>query len=194
MKNRLLILSLVGALGGFGFGLGLPIVVAQERDGSIDPDIKRPGNPHFFNKKTERYVVTYFDSFNGVTNNSYTVITVGNESQKDCHITIEFFNQFASSTPELLCEVTLTAAPGQYRNFCSRGLQSDIAVCNSTCSPSIDAPSGTAIISTNHTCKDLGIDAKVYYTRGSNPDELITGVSNSNIKKLGKGIFPFSPY
>ena len=145
-------------------------------------------------QEKDRYLVTYWRSVVGNQIRSATVVTVVNQSDRVCNVQVEWFpsaagNPVSISGPQLI-------SPGAAFHFCSRNVSPLIT----TCSPQVLADpalpaqgisQGKAIVSSTDVvaCSLIGVDARVYYTTGTNAagDTAVTAISNSKIVFAGEG-------
>jgi hypothetical protein len=132
---------------------------------------------------TPRYLVTYMNSQNRGRNRSATVVTVTNQSSSSCRVAVSYFKGFSTNgTP--VCSTAFAIPPDFTVDFCSRNLPGELTVCNSICAPELASDEGRAIVSS--TCKEIGVSSRVYYTTGTN-DEQLTGITDSKIVQFGQG-------
>lgn len=124
-----------------------------------------------------RYLVTYMKSRD---NRSATVVTVTNQSKATCRVRVEWQVGFSTGN---VCATTLALAPGFTADFCSRGLNSALTTCNSTCNPELDFHEGKAYVTS--ACSQIGVSARVYYTQ--NRDTQVEAITDSKVVKASSG-------
>lgn len=132
---------------------------------------------------TRRALVTYFKSRIDPTS-AATAVTVVNTSSRSCRVRVDWFRQ---SVPGVAaCRTSLTLAPGEARDFCSREIRDSLTSCNATCEPELEFLEGTAILSSTSgaACGNLAVDARVYYTAGEDFDGDLAAISNSQVVPL----------
>jgi hypothetical protein len=148
----------------------------------------------------DRYLVTYWRSLTGPEIRSTTVVTVVNQSSSVCNVQVEWFPSAASATP-VGTSGPLVVDPTEAVQFCSRNLRDTIVSCSSggvsippltgTTPEGANQPNqGKAIVSSSDSseCSLLGVEARVYYTTGSDPpDTAISAISNSKIVFIDEG-------
>ena len=140
-----------------------------------------------------RYRVTYWRSRTGGDVRAATVVTVVNQSNEVCNAQVEWLgssgNHLSFSGPRLI-------NPGAAVHFCSRTLtDSPIATCSAGAVSVPAIPQGTnqgqAIVSSTpgFACSLIGVDARVYFTTGSNAtgDTAVSAISNSKVVFFGEG-------
>lgn len=132
-----------------------------------------------------RYLVTFMKSRTTDPIRTATVVSVTNQADYPCQVSVDWFLGF-SPTP--VCTTTFSVEAGFQTDFCSRKLPEPLTTCNATCDPELTFDEGKAVVrsSARHGCKDIGVSARVYYTRGSADDE-VTAISDSKIVRFDEG-------
>ena len=134
----------------------------------------------------DRYLVTYVRSSTLTATRSATVVTVINQSNSPCNVHVEWFVRSPMTNRlELACTQNQPLAPGDARQFCSRGLPNSITLCDTlVCDPELtnQQNQGKAIVSSTaeFACSLIAVEARVYYTTGIN-DTALLAISNSKI-------------
>ena len=183
MKLRqFLLFAIVGSAGFVGASSGASAQLANNVDGS-GPQT-RVLTPQVAIGQVPRYVSTYMASQTGPSPRSATVISITNNSSSVCGTSVDWKVGFGGVS----CTTTLSLAPGQTGEHCSRSLNSGLAVCNATCAPELTAIEGNAIIgSTSGTpCAAIAVSARTFYTTGTS-DQTLNGVSDANLVRVGSG-------
>jgi hypothetical protein len=129
----------------------------------------------------DRYLVTFIKSRTTDPIRTATVVSVTNQTSRTCHVSIEWFRGF---DPTLECTTTFNVDAGFQIDFCSRQLPDSLTTCNATCAPDLTFHEGKAVVSAN--CEQIGVSARVYYTRGSADDE-VAAISDSKIVRFDEG-------
>jgi hypothetical protein len=138
-----------------------------------------------------RYLVTYVSSSTHTAIRSATVVTVVNQSDRACGVEVEWFVSPNPATP--VCTRNILVDPGQAVQFCSRPLPNSITA---DCEVCLDQPltsqnQGKAIVSSSigFPCSLIAVEARVYYTTGSEKegDTAISAISNSKVVFFGEG-------
>ena len=137
-----------------------------------------------------RYLVTYTKSQTTAGPiRSSTVVTVVNQSTRNCDVRVDWFDRDVGVTPTPECTDKVTVAPGDSWTFCSRALPQSITTCSLMCDPRLISHQGKAIVSSTESfneCSFIGVEARVYYTTGAG-DTAISAISNSKIVFAGEG-------
>ena len=102
-----------------------------------------------------------------------------------CDMQIEWFTGFVPDIPA--CTTAAVIDPGVTHDFCSRDLLSNITSCNSSCDPELAFTEGKAIVSSNKSCRPIGVESRVYYTTGETSDTGVAAISNSKVVRAGQG-------
>lgn len=170
-------------------GASLSTVLAQELDdggvsGVEETSAFRTSDLQGSEPVVKRYLVTYLKSRTDAPR-SATVVTVTNQSNKSCRVKIDWFQGFIPDTSA--CTTTAVVDRGVTHDFCSRNLLSNITSCNSSCNPELTFTEGKAIVSSNKTCRSIGVESRVYYTDGDTSDTGVAAVSNPKIVRVGQG-------
>jgi len=183
MKLRqLLLLATVGSAGFVAASPGTSAQLVSNVDGS-GPQT-RVLTPQVAIGQVPRYVATYMASQTGPSPRSATVVSITNNSSSVCGTSVDWKVGFGSVS----CTTTLSLAPGQTGEHCSRSLNSGLAVCNATCSPELTAIEGNATIgsSSGAPCAAMAVSARTFYTTGTS-DQTLNGVSDTNLVRVGAG-------
>jgi hypothetical protein len=183
MKLRqLLLVAIAGSAGFVAASSGASAQLASNADGS-GPQT-RLFTPQVAVGQVPRYVATYMASQTGPSPRSATVISITNNSSSVCGTSVDWKVGFGGVS----CTTTLSLAPGQTGEHCSRSLNSGLAICNATCSPELTAIEGNAIIgSTSGTpCAAIAVSARTFYTTGTS-DLTLNGVSDTNLVRVASG-------
>ena len=144
-------------------------------------------------EETPRYLVPYWRSVVGNEIRAVTALTVVNQSDRVCNVQVEWFrsNGTSVSTSGLA-----SINPGEAFHFCSRSPTATVLTCSAggVANPSLPTAGtnqGKAVVSSTegHDCSLIAVDARVYYTTGSNSagDTGISAVSNSKVVFIGEG-------
>jgi len=181
MKPRKLILMALLVSGGFTGAYSTAFAQAAH-DGS-GPET-RLISPQIAVGQVRRYVATYMASRTAPSPRSATVVSITNNSSTTCGTSVDWKIGFGG----VACTTSLTLAPGQTGEHCSRSINDGLAVCNATCSPQLTADEGNAIIgSTSGTpCAAIAVSARTFYTTGAS-DQTLNAVSDANIVRVGAG-------
>jgi hypothetical protein len=149
-----------------------------------------------------RYRVTYWRSRTGGDVRAVTMVTVVNQSDEQCRVQVEWLDSSGnhlSFSPGLAPSQSIQGAllnPGAAFHFCSRTLaDSPIATCSAGGVANPVIPQGTnqgqAIVysTPSFDCSRIAVDARVYFTTGSNAvgDTAISAISNSKVVFFGEG-------
>ena len=94
---------------------------------------------------TVRYRVGYMKSRAGSVPRSATVVTVVNEANVPCTVSVDWRLGFSETgIGGVICTTTFAnLARGQSVEFCTRAVPDGIASCNSVCSPELTFEEGT---------------------------------------------------
>jgi len=136
-----------------------------------------------------RYRVGYMKSRAGSAPRSATVVTVVNEANVSCTISVDWRLGFSETGPGgVICTTTFAnLARGQSVEFCTRAVPEGIATCNSVCSPELTFEEGNAVIgsTTGTACGKLTVGARTFYFGAT--DAELTAISDSAVTKFGVG-------
>jgi hypothetical protein len=145
----------------------------------VEPPFELPNGPILTTPTgfVRRYLVTYMKSRD---DRSATVVTVTNQSKADCRVQVEWQVGFSTGN---VCATTLALAPGFTADFCSRGLNSALTTCNSTCNPDLDFHEGKAYVTS--ACSQIGVSARVYYTQDR--DTRVEAITDSKVVRVNSG-------
>ena len=140
-----------------------------------------------------RYLVTYVSSSTDTAIRSATVVTVVNQSDRNCGVKVEWFVSPNPATP--VCIRNFVVDRGEAVQFCSRPLPDSITAdcnnCPTGTAPLTSQNQGKAIVSSTEgpECSRIAVEARVYYTTGSEKegDTAISAISNSKIVFVGEG-------
>jgi hypothetical protein len=145
-------------------------------------------------QEVNRYLVTYVRSQSDTPIRSATVVTVVNQSSRDCEVRVKWF--LDNAPKDSVCNESASVSSGTARQFCSRNLPLSITRCTDICTPeltsSVIGNQGKAIVSSSAELEDtiecslLGVEARVYYTTGEN-DTALSAISNSKVVFFGEG-------
>ena len=137
---------------------------------------------------TSRYIVTYMNSQTTANFRSATVVSVNNQSDVSCSVTVEYFKGFTNTAA---CTSTATIASGFTHDFCSRAIPGGATTCNSTCSPGLVFDEGRARVAStadaNGKCANIGVDARLYHFTGTTTDTSVAAIANPTIVRVGQG-------
>ena len=162
-------------------GLCVPVALAANDDGFVPvpehPEESYSGHP--------RYLVTFMKSRTTDPIRTATVVSVTNQAGHTCHIAVDWFRGF---DPNPVCTTTFDLDAGFQTDFCSRQIPDPVTSCNATCASELTFHEGKAVVSSSaeDECKNIGVSARVYYTRGDADDE-VTAVSDSKIVRVNQG-------
>lgn len=131
---------------------------------------------------TPRYLVTYMNSQTGSRVRSATAVSVTNQTNTTCRVTVSYFKGLTNdSSPVCSSQFSI---PSRFTiDYCSRNLPTSVTTCNSTCNPELTFDEGRAIVAS--TCRDIGVSARVYYTSGDG-DEAVEAITDSKIVRYGQ--------
>jgi len=132
-----------------------------------------------------RYLVTFMKSRTTDPLRTATVVTVTNEANQSCQITVDWIRGF-ETTPASRTNLSLEG--GFTGDFCSRDIPPPLTTCNATSDPELTFHEGHAVVSSSVAagCERLGVSARVYYTQGDNDGDLLA-ISDPKIVPTGKG-------
>jgi hypothetical protein len=130
-----------------------------------------------------RYLVTYMNSQTGGRIRSATVVSVTNQSEQRCFVTVSYFKGFSDDTSPVGSSSFLIP-PDYTVDFASRSLPGEITVTNSVPNPELTFDEGRAIVSSR--CREIGVSARVIYTSGDR-DEQLLAITDSKIVRYGQG-------
>jgi hypothetical protein len=178
MKNLLTVLFVGLAL------LIAPAGTMGQDDGStpkgLRPEAMRAGED-IFGKLIARYLVTFIKSRTTDPIRTATVVSITNQTRKTCQVAVDWFQGF---NPAPVCATAFSLDAGFTTDFCSREIPDPLTTCNATCAPELTFDEGKAVV--NASCEDIGVSARVYYTRGDDDNEL-SAISDSKIVRFGEG-------
>jgi hypothetical protein len=131
-----------------------------------------------------RFIAAYMKSRTVDSPRSATVVSITNDSSVTCETSVDWkigFNGVA-------CTTTLTLAPGDTGDHCSRAIPDALTTCNATCSPELTFDEGNAIIGSASAspCKAIAVSARTYYTTGTS-DETLNAITDARIVRVGGG-------
>lgn len=129
------------------------------------------------------YLVTYMNSQTGGRIRSATVVSVTNQSDQPCYVTVSYFKGFSDNTSPVGSSSFLIP-PDYTVDFASRSLPGAITVTNSVPSPELTFDEGRAIVSSR--CREIGVSARVVYTSGDG-DEQLLAITDSKVVRFGQG-------
>jgi hypothetical protein len=130
-----------------------------------------------------RYLVTYMNSQTGGRIRSATVVSVTNQSERPCLVTVSYFKGFSNNTSPVGSS-SFVIPPDYTVDFASRSLPGEITVTNSVPNPELTFDEGRAIVSSR--CKEIGVSARVVYTAGDSDEQLLS-ITDSKIVRFGQG-------
>lgn len=160
--------------------LGSPAALAQD-----DTPIGRRAGPQALPAGiTARYLVTYLKSNTSDTAlRSATIVSVTNETiTKNCTVAVEW----KTGGTLTACTTSLTLAPGQVADFCSRSVPSGITSCNAICAPELIFNEGNAVVGSSTTevgCDKIAVSARTVYT-ATTTDSPVSAIMDAKIVKL----------
>jgi hypothetical protein len=154
----------------------LPVLAAND-----DGFIRVPGYIEESYSGQPRYLVTFIKSRTTDPIRTATVVSVTNQTNYTCHVSINWFRGF---DPNPVCTTTFDLDAGFQTDFCSRQIPDPITSCNATCAPELTFHEGKAVVSAD--CRDIGVSARVYYTRGDDDGE-VSAISDAKIVRFGQG-------
>jgi hypothetical protein len=168
-------------------GVCPPVAVAQEQgdDGSKPMEALAATAAEEAEPPVARYLVTFIKSRTTDPLRSATVVTVTNQAEKTCQVSVEWARGFE---PPAACTTTVRLDPGTTTDLCSRAIPAPLTTCNATCEPELTFHEGRAVVSSSaeKSCERLGVSVRVYYTTGDT-DENLAAISDSKIVPFGKG-------
>jgi hypothetical protein len=129
-----------------------------------------------------RYRLTYMTSQTNTANRTSTVISITNHSTVSCSTSVDWRIGLGG----LACTTTVTVAPGNTAEHCSRSLPFAVASCQATCSPALTNTEGSAIIGSVNTagCNLIAVDGRIYHTTGST-DTAVAATTNPHVVRIG---------
>lgn len=143
--------------------------------GPLDPVIVIPTTP--------RYLVTYMNSQTGGSVRSATVVSVTNQTQTTCRVSVSYYKGFTNDSSPV-CSTNFSIPSRFTVDYCSRNLPGTLTTCNSTCNPALTFDEGRAIVAS--TCRDIGVSARVYYTSGD-ADNRVDALTDSKVVQYNTG-------
>jgi hypothetical protein len=147
--------------------------VAVGQVGELEP-VGLPAEP--------RYLVTYMNSQTGGPIRSATVVSITNQSRVINRVFVSFFRGFQDNTTPV--GVAAFAIPPDFTvDFASRNLPGEITIVNAIPTPELVFDEGRAVVSS--TYPEIGVSARVVYTRGDNDGELMA-ITDSKVVVFGK--------
>jgi hypothetical protein len=168
-------------------GVCPPVAVAQEQgdDGLKPMEALATTAAEEPEPLVARYLVTFLKSRTTDPLRSATVVSVTNQAEKACQVSVEWARGFE---PPAACTTTVRLDPGTTTDLCSRTIPEPLTTCNGTCEPELTFHEGRAVVSssTEKGCDRLGVSARVHYTTGDT-DENLAAISDSKIVPFGKG-------
>lgn len=130
-----------------------------------------------------RYLVTYMNSQTGGRLRSATVVSVTNQSKFASVVQVAFYKGFSDDSSPV-GTATFTIPPDYTVDFGSRQLPGELTVVNAVPNPELTFDEGRAIVSS--VVREIGVSARVYYTRGDRDEELLA-ITDSKVVKHGEG-------
>lgn len=179
---RIWAVALLSCVGGAG-------ALAQERVGVIHDDVENEAHAALQSANRDlpvghlpRYRATFMKSNTlAPALRTATVVSITNQSSLSCSTSVDFRVGAAS-----VCTTIVTVPPGATVDHCSRVIPTGMTSCNATCSPSLTAHEGHAVIGSTSiiSCDNIVASARTYYT-GSTTDAPVSAITDAKIVKFG---------